>query len=440
MGVNTAIVCLAFGLFAPAQQTAPTVLDIEALLEAVRKQSPALAVARANITVAERQVQSAWAGWKPNLQASGALTYNSLEATFDQGAVISDLAMALGFDPSSLGPLPPPVVIQPHLQLVGALQLSQTLFNIAVLRAPGVAKAAMKASAAQADALEDELLFQGVTLYASLGGLAALDAAAERAIQVAKRRVVDAKALVEAGSATQLDITRAETDRAVAEGERVALRAQRKRLLASLRALVGTEKAIEVSREPLGLQVDTGTKGYVDRRSIKASRLQLKAAEQAIGLVSMGWLPSLQAQGRLQYTNFEGFAGERFLASATLSLVIPLYDGGQRYADLAVAEARAEVARRSLAQARLSARAFWEQARADLEAATAELSQAQAQLALANAAVKQAEELVAGGLATALELADVDGRRFRADRLVAQKKLSLELARLRVFYAAGGRL
>ena len=427
-----AIICLALGVSQPHRY------GLDELLQAVRKNSPALAVARAQADVARGQVRGAWTALKPNLQASGALSYNSLEASFDQGAVITQLAMSLGFDPQSLGPLPPPVIIQPHVQLVGALQLNQTLFNIAVLRAPGAAQDGLRAAEAKVDALEDELLFGALTIYASLGGLQALDAAAERAIAVAERRVANARALVEAGSATELDVTRAETDRAVALGERASLMAQRKRLLASLGAMIGAKGAIEVIAEPL--DIEGSADGFEKRRSIRASALEFEAAQAAVGLVELGWLPSLQAQGRLQYTNFEGFAGQRFLATATLSVVVPLYDGGRRYADVEIAQARARAAASALSQARLQARAFLQTAQADLESAKAELAQAQAQLRLASAAVKQAEELNVGGLATALELADVDGRRFRADRLVAQKCLALELARLRVFYAAGGRL
>ena len=83
---------------------------------------------------------------------------------------------------------------------------------------------------------------------------------------------------------------------------------------------------------------------------------------------------------------------------------------------------------------------YLEDARAQLEAANAELTQAEAQLVLANETVRQTEELSAQGLATNLELTDADSRRFSADRALVQKRLQADLAALRAFYAAGGRL
>jgi hypothetical protein len=47
---------------------------------------------------------------------------------------------------------------------------------------------------------------------------------------------------------------------------------------------------------------------------------------------------------------------------------------------------------------------------------------------------------VKGGLATGLELADADARRFQAAQLLAQKRLARDLAAIRVGYAGGVRL
>src|SRR5207253_10779006 len=93
---------------------------------------------------------------------------------------------------------------------------------------------------------EDDLLFQAATMYATIGGLKAAESAADRASTVAEQRVKDAQVQLEAGTATKLVFTRAETDRVVAEGQKASLRARRQGLLANLRALIGADDEGEI--------------------------------------------------------------------------------------------------------------------------------------------------------------------------------------------------
>lgn len=427
-------------LAAPASDTAH-VLDFDAVLEAIRDRSPALLAARAELAAVDGQVDKAWVGWRPKVDAIGRLTLSSVSAELDSAAF---------FPPELIMLLPPeqqmsilsqePTVLQPAVQLQGILTLSQTLFNITVLRAPEAAKAARAAATSQVGALEDDLLFSGATLYATLAGLERLEAAAQRAQEVAALRISDAKRRVEAGAATPLEVTRAETDRAQAEGQRISVQAQRRRLLAELKVLVGADGALEVAGGSIRERIAAAPGDVRARRKVQAAEQQVVAAERQVGLHDMKWLPSLLAEGTLLYQNFDGFAGTPFLAQAMFTLALPLYDGGERYADTDIAEAQLTAAQRRLDLELRTARAFLETSAADLVAAQAELAQAEAQLELAQASVTQAERLAEAGLATALDLSDADGRRFQADQLVQQKRLQVELAELRRFYAAGGRL
>lgn len=417
-----------------ARAEAPQALGLTEILAGVRARSPALEAARSQVAVADAQVDQAWTAWQPRLDAIGRLTVSSVEVVLDFNDPDNPLP------PMFAELLPEPTVIQPQVQLAGIVQLQQTLFNISVLRAPDVAKAARAAVVADVDALEDDLTFSAATLYTNLLGLEGLEAAAKRAEEVAEQRIADAKLQIEAGTATPLSATRAETDRATAEGERIRVSAQRRRLVAQLGLLLGADGPLEVRAEPLGPFLERPGDGPEARRSVRAADKKRAAAEAQVGLHDMKWLPTLAAEGTLLYQNFDGFAGTPFLAQGIFTLAIPIYDGGERYAATRLARAQVVAAERGLALARREARAYLDTARADLVAAQAELDQAAAQLALAKASVEQAENLASGGLATALELADADARRFSADRLVAQKRLALDLARLRVHYASGGRL
>ncbi len=413
----------------------PKALGLKDVLKSIRARSPALLAARSQIEVADAQVEMAWTGWKPKLDAIGQLTLSSVEAELDPSEFFPPgLAEQFMIVPGE------PTVIQPAVQLAGILQLQQTLFNITVLRAPDAAKAARAAAIADVHALEDELVFSGATLYVTLVGLAGLEQATQRAIEVAEQRIHQAKIQLEAGTATPLTVTRAETDRAQAEGQRVALQAQRQRLISQLSLLLGEDESIQVRNEPITPYLKDGAADYLSRRSVLAAQQKVHAAEAQVGLHDMRWLPSLAAKGTLMYQNFEGFAGTPFLAQAVISLVLPLYDGGERYAATHIAEAQVSAAQRGLDLAQRQAKAFLQSAQADLLSAESELQLAQAQQKLAADFVQQAEDLAEGGLATALELADADARRFSADRLVVQKQLAMQLAQIRLHYALGGQL
>lgn len=451
--VTTALASAPLG--AAAQETPPPALGYRDVLELVRKNNAALAATRAGVDVADAEVAKAYTSWQPQLNAIGSVTFNSKKAELDFGGLFQPLAnIANTINTSVPGTVSPmdlamlnglanaePTVIQPHVLLAGVLALNQTLFNITALRAPDVAKAARKAAVAQVDAVEDELLFGAATLFAVTGGLKALEAASDRALAVADQRLRDAKVQLEAGTATPLVVTRAETDRTSAAVQKTTIQSRRATLLANLSAVVGADGPVDVKDERLANFVKEPKESDVEARaSVKARKAQADAAQKAVGLYEMNWLPSVVADGQLRYTNVGGFAGDKFLATATINLVIPLYDRGQRYADTDIAQARAAQAAHALTAERRAARAYIEEALATLRSARSEVELAHAQLKLATEAVKQAEELLKNGLATSLDLADADSRRFAADQLVVQKELDLDLAALRAHYASGGRL
>ncbi|MFO0723784.1 MAG: TolC family protein [Myxococcota bacterium] len=433
-------------LVAPAfaEPAAPEVLGLDQVLELLHTQSPVLKSAQAGVDSATADVEKAWTAWQPNLSAVGQLTFNSVEQVFDfqllaQGLAVAFLNMPLTAE--QVAKLPDKTVIQPYVQIAGVLDLKQTLFNITAVRAPGVAEKGRLAAKTAVVAAEDELTFNAAQLYATLVGLKSLEAASLRAIEIDEKRIQDAKTQLDAGTGTKLQVTRAETEKAVAEGQLLALRSQRRTLLANLQALIGRDQPIEVSDTPLEKVVSLDIAEQPAQRSkVRAREQAVEAAEAAIGLSSASWLPSLAAEGMLRYSNVKGFSGDNFLATASVNLVIPLYDSGVRYADTHKAEAAAARAKQDLETERLNAAAFLTEAESKLDSAKAELLQADAQLRLATAAVEQVESLAQNGLSTNLELSDADSKRYQADQLVAQKKLEVDLAMLRLIYARGGHI
>ena len=418
-------------------------MRLDQVLEEARTRGPQVLTARASVAVADADVEKAWTAWKPNVSAAGQLTFNSTEQSFDFAGFAVPLASAIGFPLSAqqLASFPPATVIAPHVQLAALLNLKQTLFNITAVRAPGVAKAARAASEAAVVATEEELMFLAAQLYVTVVGLDTLAAATDRAIEIAEKRVHDQRAQLEAGSTTQLAVTRAETDKASAQAQKLTVESQKRTLLANLAALIGKTTAIEVSKDPIETQVTLEPPANaVDRAKVKAREAGVIAANAAVGLTSASWLPSLNVEGTLRYSNVSGFGDENFLATASVNLIVPIYDSGIRYADTHASEARVARAQAELDNERVVAQAYLVEAENKVDSAKAELTLSEAQLKLATEGVAQAESLGGAGLATNLELADADTRRFQADQLVAQKRFLLDVARLQLVYARGGKL
>ena len=440
LGLCLAIICAPTLAWAEGE-----VLTLGRVLELVRTESPALAVARAQEASAEAGVRKAWTAWQPKVDAIGQLQLSSVEQSLDFGAIATPFARALMFSPDQTlafqAQFPEPTVIQPYVQLAAILSLKQTLFNITALRAPGVAEAGVAAARAGVVAAEDNLSFAAAQLFVTLAGLKGLEAATQRAIEVGDKRIKDARAQLEAGTSTQLNVTRAETDRASAAQQKLAIQTQRRTLQAQLAALLGRTTTVDVSGEPIDTQVLLEAPVEPSARAnVKAGEAALVAAEKAIGLSDLSWLPTLAAEGNLRYSNVSGFSGDNFVATGTLNLVIPLYDSGVRYADTDAARAATAKARAELDRARVEAHAAVVEAEARVESAQAELSLGEAQLRLATEAVAQVEALSGAGLATDLELVDADRVRFGADQSLAQKRFALDIARIQRVYARGGRL
>jgi outer membrane protein len=430
---------LVLAVVSPHTARAEPPLTYRALLDQVAERNPNIREARARVAAAEGDLSLVWSAWRPTLEANGQVKYSTQQVELDMGQLLGGLATSFGIDPSTLD-LPPPTVIEPHWSVAGVARVRQLIFDPSAWHAPGVARAAVRAQERAADATTDELLFAAAQLYAGLQAVDALEAAARRAVDSADARAKDAKVRVDAGLATPLDITRAETRKTEAESQLAQLVAQRRSLLADLQALLGAESPVAVVHEPMPADLGPAGDGPEGRSDVLARQAALEAAEKEWTRTRWLWLPSLVFEAQATATNVGGFTGNHVFGSGFIALSLPLYDGGARYARKDTAEAKAMAAQAALDGTRGQARALIEKAAAHLEGAQAQLTLAEAQLNLADQAVTQVNSLHDSGLATSLDLDDADTRRFAADRQVAERALDVALSRLRLHYARGGRL
>jgi outer membrane protein TolC len=429
---------------APPAAVAPaaalrTVTLQEALALAAR-QSPEVVSARAQAQVAQASVRRAWTAWQPEVSLSGQFVHTSAPAVLDFGSFLQLVGGVYGLAPVNPDLIPAePVTIVARNSRYATAQVSQPLFTPAGAFLLGPAKAG--AAAAELGALEarEQVLLGVARTYLGLQGLEQMREAAREAEAVALQREREARAQLEVGMAVEAALLRAQAETAQARVQLAQLSGQMAQLLALLEALVG-EPVRPGPLEARGLQWEIPSeeaRPWEDSFAVRAAAKGLEAARGKVTYDRFAWLPSVAAVARGNYNSNAGFTGQNTSYELVLAATWPLYDRGQRYAQLREDEARLVQAQAQYESAQARARANWVAAKANLEAAEAALAQAEAQAQLAARVQQQVSAAYKAGVTTNLELSDADTRRFLAASAAAQARATVEIRRAELVAAAG---
>jgi outer membrane protein len=170
---------------------------------------------------------------------------------------------------------------------------------------------------------------------------------------------------------------------------------------------------------------------------VKCAIAAAEASQKSVRLAQFLWLPSVSAGFREGYTSNGGLAQQNWTSDVLLRVTIPLYDSGQRYAQLAEDRARLSQAQAQLASIRARARSSWLGARANLAATAAVVQQSQAQLQFASRAQVQVQASYRAGVSTSLDLQAADQQRFDAQSNVAQARAELEIRKAELAATVG---
>ena len=326
----------------------------------------------------------------------------------------------------------------------GSAELDMTLLN---LRSFPVARSFTRLLEAQAN--DSEELRRGLAFDVAQNFFAVLSAerlrdAARRRVQVAEAVVTDARTKLEAGLASQNELTRSELELATA---RLAVTQSQDsvrttRLL--LGFLMGAEKESDRPLEeppPSGNPPPAPTEealAIANRQDLKA--LELKA-ESARLLAREPWLRFVPAIGlqALYKGNNESFANTAPVRDWQWSATITwaLFDGGLRFADAAARRAEFREATFNADALRRQIGLQIRTARTDLETAEAALSQAEVRSRVARQNEQEVRVRFGEGLATALEQADATASAFEADAELARQRFALRIAQLSLVRALG---
>jgi outer membrane protein TolC len=433
--------------------TAAPVLTLdEALAEAQRKNLD-LKVARARLEQAEQASSKAWAGYLPTVTASAAYTRNSDEARFtlpaqtairDVGEPTSEPGAGNGA-PTNLAvvPLGPPldVVIQPYNAISGQLEVRQAIIVPQLWAAIKAASQAQELARLSTEAQRREVLF--IVAQAYYGAAAQQEAlrAQARLLELNQAREKDTQARFDAGTVTRVALLRAKLDRTRAEQDmlrsRNALAAAKLALATLLQRDANFELAPPPEPQAPPPSAELADKALEERPDVAAARVGEQLAQTQRKSAWYAYLPTLGLSGAFRVSNAGGFTGEPTSWAVTLGASWTLWDGGLREATLREQSARvAEAeAQRQLAEARVREQVASSQL--ELESAIANREKAHEALELARESQRLMDISFRAGVATYLEVADVNAALTAAEVGDVAERLQASLAALRLLKAVG---
>ena len=406
----------------PAPETsAPRAITLPEALAQALAANPSLGSAEIEATAVRGQVRALLATVLPKIGLSGNYTVNSEEASFGTG---SDKR-----------------VILPGEDWSYRLTLSQPIFaGNRERRALEQARLGVNTALANAGTVRDRLLLAVAADYLAVVRADELISVERQSVELASARRDQARTFFDAGETTRVDLLRAEAD--IKGAERQLARARQERALAEsrLREDLALDAPLAPS-EPGRLLPERPTEAELLAR-VEDARPEVARARTAVEIARLevrkqkgALLPVLTADGAWLKQR-SSFPADQY-GFLALRLTVPLYQGGEVKAKVAIANERLRQAELDLEAARRKVREEVRRAMADLAAADADLALALEQRTAAEAEFKQADELYRAQELTALDARTAETGLAEARRAVATGELNRDLAELEVWAAAG---
>lgn len=413
-------IAAAIALWAGAA-SAQTKLTLHEALTRALQVNDTIEISRAEIGFAEATKSGLLSAVMPRITVNGALTRNSIEQKFGEG---DD-----GF------------TILPRNDWNYALILSQPVYaGGRELRAYSQAKLGVENAKETAASAEDGVLLRVASSYLAVVNADRRIEVERGNIELAERRLKQARAFYEAGEVTRVDVLRAETAMKAAQRLVAAAGQAREHAVSQLRQDLDLDGPIDVVTPATAIP-DPPDEAWLLRRA-ETLRPDIRVAENNLRIARLEvrkqrgfWLPTVTFDGGLVQQKTP-FPADKYTYGA-LRFNVPVFQSGEVVARVAGAKHREKQAEISLAEARLAAREDVRKALADVTSTHTGLQLAQEQLIAAQAEYEQAFELYRAQEATSLDVASSEASLADARRAVAEESLNHDLAELRLFYAAG---
>ncbi len=232
----------------------------------------------------------------------------------------------------------------------------------------------------------------------------------EQVVAQARTLLAGAQARVRAGTAPQADVVSAQAQLASAEVALVEAQANAQASRAQLASLLGLDPATPITVVPppappaFALAEQEVRQRALQRPEVRKAQADVLAAEAALAVAQLQGGVTVSLDGRYGLLAVgTPTGGGTWSIGASVS--IPVYDGGQRSAQVEVARANLEAARAALEQARLEAQREAVQAWLAWQSALAREAAARRAQEAAQEALRVAEGRYAAGVGSILEVA-----------------------------------
>lgn len=345
------VLCHAFASagLAAQESIAPPSLTLSAAVERALDRYPAVAAARSRLAEASETVG---------------------EIAASRGPLLKVNAQALGYDdPMLTSPIHSfrPADIPPFSETIvqGSLSAAYTLLDSGASRERARQATAQEASAEAAlSATEQATAARVAAAYAGALARAEILAAQEARLAALGLELDRARQLFAAGKAAEVETLRADAAVAAAEADRTraasALDSSERDLARLLRAEPEETRAGRLARwspplPPAESRAALAERAVAAGPAVEQARQQIAAADAARALARSAYFPKLDLVGALQEFR-EGSSDYTGDWNAGVSVVVPIWDGGQTGRRVARAGAQRDTAAALLAQSELDAR------------------------------------------------------------------------------------
>jgi outer membrane protein len=429
LNIRSLFVLFLLALPAAAQETptpqpplaAPVPLTLTEALHRALSDNTVVARARAEIAAAQAQERISVSAVLPRVGVNGVFTRNSTEAGFGSGADRR--------------------IILPGTNWNYQLSLQQPIYaGNRERRALQQTRLGIESARQGALDAEDAVILAVAADYFGILEGDELSDVERRNLELTRRRRKQAQDLYEAGETTKVEALRAEADVKAAERRLADAQQAREAAAGRLRLDLALDAPIQVSEPrdilpPLPAEPELASQAETRRPEVAQAQTALDIARLEVSKQRGALLPVVTAQGGW-INQKSAFPSDNY-GFLSLNLNVPIFQGGEVGARVALAKERQRQAELRLAELKQSVREEVHQSLVDLSTSGVNLGLARDQLTAAEAEYDQAAELYRAQEITALESETAEISLAEARRAVTTSRLDLRLAQLRVLAAAG---
>jgi outer membrane protein TolC len=422
------------------------VLSIEQVKQLAQGNNASIQLAKENLYQTELLIDKAWSALKPQWNAYGSYTHH------DNALSLSYPNIAFGFEQSVCGdrwssefqfcilqgdPPTNDLVFQKHDSFGFHTTITQPLFAAQIFSTIKNTYLAFDIAQLNTANAKDYVLYSvEIAYYGALASLKLVEIA-RHSLQLRSEHLESARTKFEAGEVAKISVIRAEID--VNQAEQDLKRSENSFELSKevLKRLIGFDQDFSLV-EPAAPKLksasieNTISLALANRLDMQAAKLNLDMADALKTKAWYKFLPSLHLTGVYGVNDYKGFSDSYTYFNIGLTLSIPLYDGGLRYAEIKEARSKIRAAQIQIKDKKNAIASEIRQLWLKKEMAEANLIKSEQAVEIAKEQLELAKASFETGGNTNLELLDANHMLTLSRINLAQEELNLQMAIIKI--------